>query len=75
MTTALSAAPLWFLVWLVAALLGVVGLMGHVFYDLFKRDAEKRDEMFERLFDLAGDHETRLSHLEGAHKANHDGVL
>lgn len=75
MASTLSAAPLWFLVWLVAALLGVVGVMGRVFYDLLQRDAEKRDEMFEKLFDLAGDHETRLSHLEGAHRANHDGVL
>lgn len=71
MISTLNSAPLWFLVWLVAALLAVVGIMSRVFYDMFKSDAEKRDSLFEELFDLARGHETRLSHLEGAHRINH----
>ena len=71
MISTLNSAPLWFLVWLVAALLAVVGIMSRVFYDMFKRDAGKRDELFEELFDLIRGHETRLSHLEGAHRVNH----
>jgi hypothetical protein len=71
MIPTLSAAPLWFLVWLVAALLATVGVMGRVFYDMFRRDAEKRDALFEELFELNRGHETRLAHLEGAHRANH----
>lgn len=71
MISTLNSAPLWFLVWLVAALLAVVGIMSRVFYDMFKRDAEKRDALFEELFDLVRGHETRLSHLEGAHRVNH----
>lgn len=71
MISTLNSAPLWFLVWLVAALLAVVGIMSRVFYDMFRNDAEKRDALFEELFDLVRVHETRLSHLEGAHRANH----
>ena len=71
MISTLNSAPLWFLVWLVAALLAVVGIMSHVFYDMFRSDAEKRDSLFEELFDLVRGHETRLSHLEGAHRVNH----
>lgn len=71
MMSTLNSAPLWFLVWLVAALLAVVGVMGRMFYDLFKRDAKKRDELFAELFELIRGHETRLSHLEGAHRVNH----
>ena len=64
-------APLWFLAFLVSVLTAMVGIMGRVFYDMFKRDAEKRDALFEELFELNRGHEIRLSHLEGAHKANH----
>ena len=71
MISTLNSAPLWFLVWLVAALLAVVGVMSRVFYDMFRNDAEKRDALFEELFDLVRGHETRLSHLEGAHRVNH----
>lgn len=71
MISTLNSAPLWFLVWLVAALLAVVGIMSRVFYDMFRNDAEKRDALFEELFDLIRGHETRLSHLEGAHQVNH----
>ena len=71
MISTLNSAPLWFLVWLVAALLTVVGIMSRVFYDMFKRDAEKRGELFEELFELIRVHETRLSHLEGEHRVNH----
>ena len=71
MISTLNSAPLWFLVWLVAALLAVVGIMSRVFYDMLKRDAGRRDELFEELFDLIRGHETRLSHLEGAHRVNH----
>lgn len=49
----------------------MVGIMGRVFYDMFKQDAIKRDELFEELFELVRGHETRLSHLEGAHRVNH----
>ena len=71
MVSTLSSAPLWFLVFLVATLLATVGVMGRVFYDMFKREAQKRDELFEKLFELVNGHETRLSHLEGAHRVNH----
>ena len=71
MISTLNSAPLWFLVWLVAALLAVVGIMSRVFYEMFRNDAEKRDALFEELFDLVRVHETRLSHLEGAHRVNH----
>ena len=71
MISTLNSAPLWFLVWLVAALLAVVGIMSRVFYEMFRNDAEKRDALFEELFDLVRSHETRLSHLEGAHRVNH----
>ena len=71
MISTLNSAPLWFLVWLVAALLAVVGIMSRVFYEMFKSDAEKRDSLFEELFDLVRGHETRLSHLEGADRVNH----
>ena len=73
MISTLNSAPLWFLVWLVAALLAVVGIMSRVFYDMFRSDAKKRDSLFEELFDLVRGHETRLSHLEGAHRVNHRG--
>lgn len=71
MMSTLNSAPLWFLVWLVAALLAVVGIMSRVFYDMFRSDAEKRDTLFEELFEMIRGHETRLSHLEGAHRVNH----
>ena len=71
MMSTLNSAPLWFLVWLVAALLAVVGIMSRVFYDMFRSDAEKRDALFEELFEMIRGHETRLSHLEGAHRVNH----
>lgn len=71
MISTLNSAPLWFLVWLVAALLAVVGIMSRVFYDMFRNDAEKRDALFGELFDLVRSHETRLSHLEGEHRVNH----
>ena len=71
MISTLNSAPLWFLVWLVAALLAVVGIMSRVFYDMFRNDAEKRDALFEELFDLVRGHETRLSRLEGSHRVNH----
>ena len=71
MISTLNSAPLWFLVWLVAALLAVVGIVSRVFYDMLRRDSEKRDELFEKLFELVNGHETRIAHLEGAHKANH----
>ena len=71
MISTLNSAPLWFLVWLVAALLAVVGIMSRVFYDMFRRDSEKRDELIEKLCELVNGHEARIAHLEGAHKANH----
>ena len=71
MISTLNSAPLWFLVWLVAALLAVVGIMSRVFYDMLRNDAEKRDAMLEELFGMIRGHETRLSHLEGAHQVNH----
>ncbi len=71
MISTLNSAPLWFLVWLVAALLAVVGIMSRVFYDMFRSDAENWDARDEELFGLLRGHETRLSHLEGAHRVNH----
>jgi len=73
MASTLNTAPLWFLVFLVSALLALVGIMGKVFYDMFRRDAEKRDELFDKLFELNRSHEQRLSHLEGEHNARRIG--